>query len=462
LVGNIEHYYIEIGGNSIAEKNIAPKPRAKLFIIDDMEINLRTHLEMWKKLLSSQRVNLRDAYLNMEFEGGMPVIVTMNNSDRFAQLANSSLFEAQCYFLPLQNYMGPLGSKPMSLLRSREINNQKYHFSEEQEQELGAPRQKKKKTHFIAVDESSNSNSIAEVPDHFNVSHAQFRLMIDVLAYWDSLKKPNLVVNNHNNNHYHNELLSTFSEKFMTEYIKITQQAKSSQSNQNSDQKGSEKQDWLAEAHQQEVAEADRMHMQEEEIKEVMDKDKRSVKPHRIIDLSSNSSTRPSTAAKLTTERHLDELEMEEANRMQQQKSKHLNKNTCSGEEHQYIEDENKRDTTNALMRTKNIRPQKPKIQTLMDEGQLNSNLSITENLLMSKGEKTPLVPQLSLLKPSTNLRNATVINGRLQLDGNDQEFHANQEIVSNELRLEIVNSKKPEGFAKNFQIVGLDLDLSN
>jgi hypothetical protein len=60
-------------------------------------------------------------------------------------------------------------------------------------------------------------------------------------------------------------------------------------------------------------------------------------------------------------------------------------------------------------------------------------------------------------------LRNATVINGRLQLDdGNDQEFHANQEIVTNEPRLEIINSKKPEGFAKNFQIVGLDLDLSN
>jgi hypothetical protein len=37
-------------------------------------------------------------------------------------------------------------------------------------------------------------------------------------------------------------------------------------------------------------------------------KDKRAVKPNRIIDSSndkSNSSTRPSTAAKLTTERHL-------------------------------------------------------------------------------------------------------------------------------------------------------------
>ena len=127
LVSGIEDHYIEIGGVSMVETNFNCKTNARLFLVDDMEINLQKNQEMWKKLLSSQRVNLRDCYFNQEFPGGMPVIVTTNNKKIFFQLAKSSLFEDQCYFLSLSEYMGPLGTKPAVLNDDRETKRKKYH-----------------------------------------------------------------------------------------------------------------------------------------------------------------------------------------------------------------------------------------------------------------------------------------------------------------------------------------------
>lgn len=127
LVNEIEEYYIEIGGVSMAEQNFACKSKAKLFIVDDMEIDLGKYLEMWKKLLSSQRVNLRDCYFNQEFPGGIPVIVTTNSRKLFDKLANSSLFEDQCYFLSLSDFMGPRGCKPSNLTDSKATKREKYH-----------------------------------------------------------------------------------------------------------------------------------------------------------------------------------------------------------------------------------------------------------------------------------------------------------------------------------------------
>jgi hypothetical protein len=127
LVSGMEEFYIEIGGVSMTEKNFACKTKARLFIIDDMEIDLRKSLEMWKKLLSSQRVNLRDCYFNQEFPGGIPVIVTTNNDKLFYQLAKSSLFKDQCYFLSLSEFMGPLNCKPSALQDDEETKRREYH-----------------------------------------------------------------------------------------------------------------------------------------------------------------------------------------------------------------------------------------------------------------------------------------------------------------------------------------------
>lgn len=82
---------------------------------------------MWKKLLSSQRVNLRDCYFNQEFPGGIPVIVTTNNKKLFLQLAKSPLFYDQCYLLTLSDFMGPLNCKPSALQDDEETKRQKYH-----------------------------------------------------------------------------------------------------------------------------------------------------------------------------------------------------------------------------------------------------------------------------------------------------------------------------------------------
>ena len=133
LVSGIEDYYIEIGGVSMTEKNFVCKTKARLFVVDDMEIDLRKYLEMWKKLLSSQRVNLRDCYFNQEFPGGIPVVMTTNNKKIFLQLAKSPLFYDQCYFLTLSEFMGPLNCKPSALQDDRETKRQKYHCGKHRE-----------------------------------------------------------------------------------------------------------------------------------------------------------------------------------------------------------------------------------------------------------------------------------------------------------------------------------------
>ena len=69
LVGDIKDYYILCGGESFTNDDFETKPQARLLIIDDMEIKLKQHLEMWKKLLSSQPTAIRDAYCNYRYDG---------------------------------------------------------------------------------------------------------------------------------------------------------------------------------------------------------------------------------------------------------------------------------------------------------------------------------------------------------------------------------------------------------
>ena len=121
LVGDIKDYYILCGGESFTNDDFETKPQARLLIIDDMEIKLKQHLEMWKKLLSSQPTAIRDAYCNYRYDGCLPVIVTTNNYETFQELRTSTLFQTECYFLKAPNYMGPQGTYPSELTSEAQI-----------------------------------------------------------------------------------------------------------------------------------------------------------------------------------------------------------------------------------------------------------------------------------------------------------------------------------------------------
>ena len=82
---------------------------------DDMTIELRNRPEMWKKLLSSQYVNVRDAYTNLNHPGNIPVIVTTNNESLFKSMIKSKTYAKECYFMHIPDFMGPPDKKPLDL-----------------------------------------------------------------------------------------------------------------------------------------------------------------------------------------------------------------------------------------------------------------------------------------------------------------------------------------------------------
>jgi len=105
------------------------KPFAQVLILDDMQF-LDKHKEMWKALLSSEATSIREAYMNMHWKGGVPVVVTTNNVGLFRHLMTSEYYRHDCWFYCCEEYMGPEGTDPKNARRQWKGNITLEEFTE--------------------------------------------------------------------------------------------------------------------------------------------------------------------------------------------------------------------------------------------------------------------------------------------------------------------------------------------
>jgi len=115
LVGMDPRRYI-ICRNTFTQQDFN-KPFAQLLILDDMTF-LDKHKEMWKALLSSEATSIREAYMNMHWKGGLPVIVTTNNIGLMRHLMTSEYYKNDCWFFVVEDYLGPTGTDPKTHRRA--------------------------------------------------------------------------------------------------------------------------------------------------------------------------------------------------------------------------------------------------------------------------------------------------------------------------------------------------------
>lgn len=108
IAGGLEEDYIICRGNF--NKSQFDKPHARLLILDDMNF-MAGQMEMWKALVTGERVSIREAYCNIEFTNGLPCIVTTNSYKTFKYMVGSEYFKNDCYFSWVKHYLGPEGSQ---------------------------------------------------------------------------------------------------------------------------------------------------------------------------------------------------------------------------------------------------------------------------------------------------------------------------------------------------------------
>jgi len=108
ISGGLDEDYIICRGNF--NKTQFEKPNARLLILDDMNF-MSGQMEMWKALVTGERVSIREAYCNMEFANNMPCIITTNNYKTFKYMSQSEYFMNDCYFSWVRNYLGPEGTQ---------------------------------------------------------------------------------------------------------------------------------------------------------------------------------------------------------------------------------------------------------------------------------------------------------------------------------------------------------------
>lgn len=108
IAGGLEEDYIICRGNF--NKSQFEKPHARLLILDDMNF-MAGQMEMWKALVTGERVSIREAYCNIEFTNGLPCIVTTNSYKTFKYMVGSEYFKNDCYFSWVKHYLGPEGTQ---------------------------------------------------------------------------------------------------------------------------------------------------------------------------------------------------------------------------------------------------------------------------------------------------------------------------------------------------------------
>jgi hypothetical protein len=108
ISGGLDEDYIICRGNF--NKTQFDKPHARLLILDDMNF-MSGQMEMWKALVTGERVSIREAYCNLEFANGLPCIITTNSYRTFKFMVGSEYFANDCYFSWVKNYLGPDGTQ---------------------------------------------------------------------------------------------------------------------------------------------------------------------------------------------------------------------------------------------------------------------------------------------------------------------------------------------------------------
>jgi len=110
LVEDNPNWYIHCKGNFNKEAFIN-KPEAKLLIIDDFVYQESKHREIFKALISSEPTTIREAYMNYQFDHGLPTIICTNDG-KFVKMASKSIyFKNDAYFTKIKEYMGPPNSR---------------------------------------------------------------------------------------------------------------------------------------------------------------------------------------------------------------------------------------------------------------------------------------------------------------------------------------------------------------
>lgn len=108
ISGGLDEDYIICRGNF--NKSQFDKPHARLLILDDMNF-MAGQMEMWKALVTGERVSIREAYCNLEFVNGLPCIITTNSYRTFKFMIASEYFVNDCYFSWVKRYLGPEGTQ---------------------------------------------------------------------------------------------------------------------------------------------------------------------------------------------------------------------------------------------------------------------------------------------------------------------------------------------------------------
>ena len=111
MTGTDQKHYIITRGMSFTKENFTKVAHPKLLIMDDMELKqVKMQEAIFKALVTSEEVNIRDCYINYEFKHGLPTIMTLNSGELWDYLRNSDMFKQECIFVEVNSYIGPPGT----------------------------------------------------------------------------------------------------------------------------------------------------------------------------------------------------------------------------------------------------------------------------------------------------------------------------------------------------------------
>lgn len=142
LVPN-EAYYVYCRGTLDGREFEKKQKTAKLVILDDVSY-IGKDEEMWKALISGESVNIRTPYCNTPWDGGRPCVVITNKYATLKFWYGSPLFNTQCVFVNVEEYMGPEGTMPDFLNKVEDAFDD--DFRTKLENDIKAGRMKKQKT----------------------------------------------------------------------------------------------------------------------------------------------------------------------------------------------------------------------------------------------------------------------------------------------------------------------------
>jgi hypothetical protein len=116
---NDERYYVCFSNRfTVGAINKAGKS-PKLVILDDMEYPAQDNVECWKQLLTGQKTAIRDCYMNYQWEFEIPCIICTNKLSLLARLLKDPDFEGRVFVVEVEDYLGPPGTRPVNLERSK-------------------------------------------------------------------------------------------------------------------------------------------------------------------------------------------------------------------------------------------------------------------------------------------------------------------------------------------------------